>query len=335
MAWNAPSNNKKEKGMMMQRRDFLTGAAATALSASIAEAAAPLADIPIIDTHVHLFDSRRPQGVPYAGSPEWAKEKNGVALPSTYRGYAVPLGIVGAIELEASPWIEDNLWVLEQEHGDLLFVGTVGDLEPQKPDFADELARFRKDPLFLGIRCGNIWDRDVSKLVNDPKFIDGLRRIADADMVMDSANPTVDLLQTMVKINDKVPNLRIVIDHLPQLDPATPAEQAGYDAVLKEIHSRPKINAKLSEIDHRSMKARGLAAHKARLDQLMDTFGEDRVVFGSDWPNSWGTATPAEIVAIARAYFATRSRAAAEKYFWKNSLSIYKWKKRAKNQPSL
>jgi predicted TIM-barrel fold metal-dependent hydrolase len=319
---------------MMQRRDFLAGAAATALSAGIAEAAASLADIPIIDTHVHLFDSRRPQGVPYAGSPEWAKEKNGVALPSTYRAYAVPLGIVGAIELEASPWIEDNLWVLEQEHTDPLFVGTVGDLEPEKPDFADEFARFRKDPLFLGIRCGNIWNRDVTKQVNDPKFIDGLRRVADADMVMDSANPTVELMQAMLKINDKIPKLRIVLDHIPSFDP-TPAEQGAYDAVLKEIHGRPTIYAKLSEIDHRTMKARGLAAHKARLDQLMESFGEDRVVFGSDWPNSWGTATPAEIVAIARAYFATRSRAAAEKYFWKNSLAAYKWKKRAKNQPSL
>jgi predicted TIM-barrel fold metal-dependent hydrolase len=318
----------------MQRRDFLAGAAAAALSASIAEAATAVADIPIIDTHVHLFDSRRPQGVPYAGSPEWAKEMNGVALPSTYRHYAEPLNIVGAIELEASPWIEDNLWILEQEHTDPLFVGTVGDLEPEKPDFADEFNRFRKDPLFLGIRCGNIWNRDVSKQVDDPKFIDGLKRVADADMVMDSANPTVGLLQTMLKINDKVPNLRIVIDHLPQLDP-TPQDQVGYDAVLKEIHGRPKINAKLSEIDHRSMKARGLAAHKARLDQLMETFGPDRVVFGSDWPNSWGTATPAEIVAIARAYFATRPREEAEKYFWKNSLSIYKWKKRAPNQPSI
>ena len=318
----------------MQRRDFLTGAAAAAFWAGIAKAAAPLADVPIIDTHVHLFDSRRPQGVPYAGSPEWAKEMHGVALPSTYRHYAEPLGIVGAIELEASPWIEDNLWVLEQEHTDPLFVGTVGDLEPEKPDFAEEFNRFRKDPLFLGIRCGNIWNRDVSKQVKDPKFIDGLKRVADADMVMDSANPTVELLQTMVDINDKVPNLRIVIDHLPQLDP-TAQEQAGYDAVLKEIHSRPKINAKLSEIDHRSMKARGLAAHKARLDQLMETFGDDRVVFGSDWPQSVGAATPAEIVALARAYFATRTREEAEKYFWKNSLRVYKWKKRAPNQPSL
>jgi L-fuconolactonase len=285
----------------IQRRDFLAGTAAAALSASIAEAAAPLADIPIIDTHVHLFDSRRPQGVPYAGSAEWAKEKNGVALPSTYRAFATPLNIVGAIELEASPWIEDNLWVLEQEHTDPLFVGTVGDLEPEKQ-------------------------------VNDPKFMDGLKRVADADMVMDTANPDVELMQAMLKINDKIPSLRIVLDHLPSFDP-TPAQQSGYDAVLKEIHGRPKIHAKLSEIDHKGMAAHGLSAHKARLDQLMETFGEDRVVFGTDWPNSWGTATPAEIVAIARAYFATRSRAAAEKYFWKNSLAVYKWKKRAPNQP--
>ncbi len=64
---------------------------------------------------------------------------------------------------------------------------------------------------------------------------------------MDSANPTVELMQAMVKINDRVPNLRIMIDHLPSFDP-TPAEQAAYDAVLKEIHGRPNVYAKLSEI---------------------------------------------------------------------------------------
>jgi L-fuconolactonase len=317
----------------MERREFLAGAAAATVAANAAEAAS-LNDIPIVDTHVHLFDSRRPQGVPYAGSPEWAKEKNGVALPSTYRPYAEPLNIVAAIELEASPWVEDNLWVLEQMETDTLFVGTVGDLEPEKPDFAELFDRFRKNPMFLGIRCGNIWGRDVSKQVPDPRFIDGLKRVADAGLVMDTANPTVELMEAMLKISDKVPNLRIVLDHLPSFDPS-PAQQKGYEAVLKEIHGRPLINAKLSEIDHKGNPGRGLAAHKDRLDLLMETFGEDRVVFGTDWPNSWGTATPAEIVAIARAYFATRTRAAAEKYFWKNSLAIYKWKKRAANQPSL
>lgn len=316
----------------MQRREFVGGATAVAAVSAGAVSAASLDDIPIIDTHVHLFDSRRPQGVPYAGSPEWARDMHGVALPSTYAHYAKPLNIVGAIELEASPWVEDNLWVLEQMQTDTRFVGTVGDLEPEKPDFPELFDRFRKNPMFLGIRCGNIWGRDVAKQIGDPKFIDGLRRVADADAVMDSANPTLGLLEAMIRINDKIPSLRIVIDHLPQLDPK---DEKAYAVLLNEIHGRPNIHAKLSEIDHRSMKARGLAAHKARLDQLMAAFGEDRVVFGTDWPNSWGTATPAQIVALARAYFATRTRAAAEKFFWKNSLAVYKWKKRAADQPSL
>jgi predicted TIM-barrel fold metal-dependent hydrolase len=318
----------------MQRRDFMASAAASAFWAGIAQAAAPLADIPIIDTHVHLFDSRRPQGVPYAGSPEWAKEKNGVALPSTFRALATPLNIVGAIELEASPWIEDNLWVLEQMHTDTMFVGTVGDLEPEKPDFADAFNRFRKDPLFLGIRCGNIWNRNVARQLNDPKFIDGLRRVADADLVMDSANPDVELMQAMVKINDKIPSLRIMIDHLPSFDP-TPAQRGGYDAVLKEIHGRPKIYAKLSEIDHRSSPARGLSAHKAKLDQLMATFGADRVVFAPTGPTagapprrprSWTSRAPTSPPARAQ-----RRRSISGRTRWPSTNG----RSAANNQPSL
>ena len=79
----------------------------------------------------------------------------------------------------------------------------------------------------------------------------------------------------------------------------------------------------------------GLAAHRDRLDTLMGTFGEDRVVFGSDWPNAVGVSEVPDTVALVRAYFAGRSHAAAEKYFWKNSVAAYKWIKRAANQPSL
>ena len=317
----------------MQRRHFLAGSTALAVTSTMADAQS-LADIPIIDTHIHLFDARRPQGVPYAGSAQWKAETGGVALPATYRKLAEPLNIVGAIELEASPWVEDNLWVLDQMATDTLYVGTVGDLEPEKPDFAELFDRFRKNPMFLGIRCGLIWGRNVVAQADDPKFIDGLRRVADADLVMDTANPNLALLNTMVKLNDKIPNLRIMCDHMMHYIPK-PEERAAYDAVLKEIKGRPNIWGKLSDMENRDIPARGLAQVKDRLDVLMDCFGEDRVVFGTNWPETWGVATPAQIVTLARAYFATRTRAEAEKFFWKNSLKFYKWKKRAPNQPSL
>ena len=67
----------------------------------------------------------------------------------------------------------------------------------------------------------------------------------------------------------------------------------------------------------------------------MNVFGEDRVIFGSDWPNSDGVAPVDKVFAIAKEYFATRPRREAEKYFWKNSIAAYKWIRRDPSQPAL
>ena len=49
----------------------------------------------------------------------------------------MPLGAVGAIKVEASPWVEDNLWVLEVSQRETIIVGVIGNLEPDKPEFKD------------------------------------------------------------------------------------------------------------------------------------------------------------------------------------------------------
>jgi predicted TIM-barrel fold metal-dependent hydrolase len=63
---------------------------------------------------------------------------------------------------------------------------------------------------------------------------------------------------------------------------------------------------------------------RARLEYLYSAFGEDRVMFGSDYPNSYGIATIAEEVELMKRFFSTKSRERAEKYFWKNAVRIYK-----------
>ena len=122
------------------------------------------------------------------------------SLPPRYRRLAVPLGIVGAVKIEASPWVEDNLWVLEVAERDTIIVGVIGNLEPDKPDFAEMLGRYHKNRLFRGIRYGNLWGRDITKQANNPAFIDGLKLLQQADLVLDTANPRVDLLQAIVRI---------------------------------------------------------------------------------------------------------------------------------------
>lgn len=319
----------------MTRRDFLACAAATAGAAMPHRGAAQGAAIPIIDTHIHLFDPTRPQGAPYSG-PRVPGVAPIPAYPDRYRKLAAPLGSVGAIKVEASPWVEDNLWVLEVAQRDTIMVGVIGNLEPDKPEFKEYFDRYRKHPLFRGIRYGNLWGRDIAKQAENPVFIEGLKRVADADLVLETANPRMALLESMLKISDKVPALRIVLDHLPNFDPA-PAERPAYDAALREFAGRPQIYVKLTEIIRRvdGKVSTDLASYRDKLDLLVGTFGEDRILFGSDWPNSDGVAPIDEVFRVAREYFASKPRTVAEKYFWRNSVAVYKWIKREPAQPSL
>src|SRR3954470_13177704 len=215
--------------MTCDRRKFLAGSTALALTAAPARAA-KVDDIPIIDFHIHLFDGTRPQGAPYKGGRAFP---GGVALPSMYAKIAKPLGIIGVIEVDASPWLEENLWVLETIQPERIMVGPVGNLRPEKPEFGEYLELFPKSPLYRGIRYGNLWGYDMVAQVDNSAFIDGLKLLAQHDLVLETANQNVPLLQAAVRVNDRVPELRIVLNHLPALDP-TPENQTAYDAVLKE-----------------------------------------------------------------------------------------------------
>jgi len=76
-----------------------------------------------------------------------------------------------------------------------------------------------------------------------------------------------------------------------------------------------------------------LAPYKAKLDALYEAFGPDRVLYGSDWPNSEPLGNYRQVLQVVKDYFDTKRPEAAEKYFWKNSVAAYGWVKRDKSQP--
>ena len=312
----------------MNRREFLACAGGLAVRNATAQAA-----IPIIDAHIHLFDQNRPQGAPYSAAPG-NKEP---AYPARYRKLAEPLGIVGAIEVEASPWIEDNLWILQVEEPDPFMVGTIGNLQPEKPEFKEYLDRYHKNPLFLGIRYGNLWGYSLSNQLSNPVFIEGLRHLQQADLTMDSANPNAELIRSIVRVSDKVPDLRIVVDHLPALlSRLSSSDRAPIETDLRELASRPQVYFKVSEVLHvkNGSPVTDPADYKSLLDYFFDTFGPDKLIFGSDWPNSIAVDNLPQIVTIVKNYFMQKGTSAAQKYFWRNSQKAYKWVKRRTGQPS-
>lgn len=322
---------------VLNRRHFLHGSAAATLGGL---AAAQTPPIPVIDTHIHLFDVSRPQGVPWPPKTETVLYKT--ALPERYRKLAVRHGIVGAIEVEASPWLEDNQWVLDVAAKDKIIVGTVGDVEPGTVEFRKNIERFHKNPLFRGIRYGNLWDRDggrhddLAVAIKRRNFVGDLKFMASAGLGLDSANPTTSLIHGLLMTKDAVPELRIVIDHLPKLEvPSDPAGKKAYFGDLHELAKRPEVFVKISAVLRRvnGKVPEDLGFYRGTLDELWGIFGEDRVLFGSDWPNSDLWAPYDSVFKIVHDYVATKPRAAQEKYFWKNSRAAYRWVKRDSSQP--
>ena len=75
--------------------------------------------------------------------------------------------------------------------------------------------------------------------------------------------------------------------------------------------------------------------YRPRLDELFGIFGPDHVIYGSDWPNSDSWGPYPQVVNVVHEYFTGKGRDVAEKYFWKNSLAVYRWVKRDSKQPPL
>ena len=316
------------------RREFVGSLAAAPLAARAALSAQE-PSFPIIDTHIHIFDKTRPEGAPYPRDvPGGGEPVQGmVALPNRYEAIVKPFGVVGAIVVEASPWLEDNQWILDVAADEPIIVGLVGRIDPGDPAFGTHLDRLRQNPLFFGIRQGRL-----HLGIDDPDYVANLQLLADADCSLDVDTPRqgMGITELLVRLLDRVPSLRLVMDHLPDVRFPDRAAKDRYMAYLRELGDRPQVYIKLSEVV-RSWGGRvstSLYHYRDWLDELWDIFGEDRVMFGSDWPQSETLEFNSypNVFNVAQAYARSKGPGVMEKVFWKNSLKPYRWVQRLPSQ---
>ena len=285
--------------------------------------------VPIIDTHIHLYDPSRPEGLPWPPKTDSILYKP--ALPDRYKTVINGLGIRGAIAIECSPWESDNDWLLKAASQDPIIVGVIGDLVPGSSSFRKTLDRISANSLFRGIRYGNLWDRNLLVDMSKTGFIEDLKALSQAKLVLDSANPDAELILALVRIKDRIPELTVVLDHLPNAQiPSETVAQKEYSANLERLRDSPRVFVKLSEIPTRVNDEVQLDSsfYKQKLDTLWDLFGENRVLFGSDWPNSDHLANYLQTLELIRKYVEAKGRTAEEKFLWRNSISAYNWQPR-------
>jgi L-fuconolactonase len=290
------------------RRSFL-GASFFALAG--AEASTPTR---ITDTHIHLYDPTRPQGVPWPPKTDALLYRP--TLPADFKAASQGLGVSGAVVIESNALLEDNQWVLDLAADNPLIVAFVGHLDPSSPSFPQHLARFTKNRLFRGIR---LTGKTIASGLSQPAFVAGLQRLADRDLQIDAIGDH-SMFTDLIALSDRAPRLRIVIDHLP-------FELGADERAFRELASRPQVYAKVSGVLRRvaDRTPLELSFYRDSLDRLWEVFGRDRLVYGSNWPVSNRFAPYPEVCKIVQEYFTGKGVEALERYFWKNSLTAYRW----------
>ncbi len=302
----------------MNRREFILSAASAALLPPAVAAAEKSAGVPVIDSHVHFYDPTRPEGVPWPPATDtliYAPH-----LPEKFRAVSAPFRVVGTVVVEASPWVEDNQWLLELARTTPEIVGIVGNLPLGRPEFAALLRRFAANPLFRGIRVGPAALKEIGR----PAVADDLSRLADAGLSLDVIGRG-PILEATRRIARDWPDLRIIINHLPF--PEWDGDLGSLKSGLAEFSLRKNVFIKVSYVVRRvgNQVVTDPAHYRPALDALYDLFGPDRVVYASDWPASEHIAPYATVHKIVAEYFAAKGQSAAEKYFWRNSFTAYRW----------
>jgi L-fuconolactonase len=237
----------------------------------------------IVDAHHHVWDlSVRDQ--------DWIA---GAAMAPIRRTFTVDdlLPAARAHRVRASVLVQTVTVAAETPEflavaaGSELVAGVVGWTDLTRPDVAEALAALRALPggrYLAGIRHQVQSEPDPHWLLR-PDVLAGLGAVADAGLVYDLV-VLPHQLPACVRAAALLPGLTFVLDHLGKPPIASGALQPWTEGV-RALAALPNTVCKLSGMVTEAAWDSWTVADLAPYTQtVLDAFGPDRVMFGSDWP---------------------------------------------------
>jgi L-fuconolactonase len=232
-------------------------------------------------------------------------------------------GVTATVIVEASDRVEDNQWILDLvAHNPQHYVGVVGNLPVGTPEFAKHLERFAKDKRYVGIRLRS-FPEGVSGF-NDAVWRD-LKLLSDKGLTLDVLMSNYDL-DDIVLIAKRLPKLKILINHLTGLIiNGVPAEEA-WTKKVQAAANYPNVYCKVSGIFQRSNRSpapKKVSYYAPIFEVVYEAFGEDRIIYGSNWPVTDRGGEYGEQLSIIHEYFSAKGKRVTEKLFWMNAVKFY------------
>lgn len=240
----------------------------------------------IIDTHIHVWNFEKADYPWLAG--------NTSILNKTYHITEIEqerllLQIKKGVLVQASNNLEDTNWMLAVAENTPWISGVVGWLPLTDPIQTKILLdeTYRSNIFFKGVRH-LIHDEADSKWLLQPSVIESLQLLAEYDLSYDVVGVLPAHIETVLKVIELVPNLRLVFDHLNQPPIASKQRFGDWGILMKEAALHQNCFVKLSGLGTATGDLEGWTASdiKPYVAYLLDSFGTSRMMCGGDWPVS-------------------------------------------------
>ncbi len=245
-----------------------------------------------IDAHQHFWDIQRFQ-YPWMPAGESPLRRN--FLPHDLKPILQRNRFDGSIVVQANVILDETRWLLELASEHEFMRGVVGWVDLTDPRVGATLDELQRHPKFKGVRHLVHDEPDVNWLLRED-VLGGLGELARRKIPYDLLLRPQHL-RLVPRIAERVPDLRMVIDHIAKPLIATQrmdgwAEDIAAAAQIPQVYC--KLSGMITEDDPRDWKAEHLRPY---VQHVLGLFGPDRLMFGSDWPVCTLAGTWKEVLA--------------------------------------
>ena len=272
-----------------------------------------------IDAHQHFWSLTTPgHEWPTAAEAPIHRDFGPDELLSSLDG----LDLAGSVLVQSQPTDADTDWMLALAERTPLVRAVVGWVDLADPAAPDRIAALAANPLLRGLR-------PMLQAIEDSDWLLG-EALTPAIAAVKAAGLRLDALvqprhlPMLARFVERWPDLPIVIDHAAKPFAAT-GTLDPWRGDLALLAAFPNVSCKVSGMVTEVGQDWRLADLRPYVDHVAALFGEDRLMFGSDWPVALLAAPYGEVAHAARALLGAHfGPAGMAKIFGANAARFYK-----------
>ena len=234
--------------------------------------------VPTVDSHQHFWDIDR---LEYPWMPEGDNVLRRSYLPEDLAPHLERAGISKTVVVQAQMTMDEADLLFDLAASADSIAGVVAWVDLTDENVGATLDRMQEMPKFVGVRHQVHDEPDERWLLRDD-VVRGLRELAQRELAYDLLLRPPHL-KHIPELADRVPDLRMVVDHIAKPEIADGRMEPWAEDIAR-VAEIPGMHCKVSGMATEANPDTWQAEFVPYVAHVIECFGFDRLMWGSDWP---------------------------------------------------